>query len=115
MKSLIFALATLLPIWDEADEVRKLVETRFPKGEMEVRLWDETRVDILTPEYAIEVDWASKWAEGIGQALYYSAVTGRKAGLVLLVRDKDEFRYVYRGQTVAAKHGVKLWVVRVAE
>lgn len=39
-------------------------------GKMEVVLKDKTRIDCLTAEYAIEVDFAKKGAEGIGQALY---------------------------------------------
>lgn len=35
-------------------------------GEMEYLLFDKTRVDCLTDEYAIEVDFAKKWAEAIG-------------------------------------------------
>ena len=34
-------------------------------GEMEYVLKDRTRVDCLTDEYAIEVDFAKKWAESI--------------------------------------------------
>jgi hypothetical protein len=29
----------------------------------EVRLWDGTRVDLLSDEFVIEVDWAPKWGE----------------------------------------------------
>lgn len=39
---------------------------------MEVVAPDGTRCDILTDEYAIEVDFANKWAEAIGQALNYA-------------------------------------------
>jgi len=101
----------------EAEHAKKIVED--PKGSafhgvLEFRLWDKTRVDILTLEYAYEVDWAPKWAEGIGQALYYGIVTGKKPGLILLTK-KGEERYVYRAQTVCAKHGIKLVVRRVEE
>lgn len=79
------------------------------QGETEVRLWDRTRVDILTEEYAYEVDWASKWAESIGQALYYSELTGKKPGIILLSK-KTDGRFIYRAQTVCAKHNIKLSV-----
>jgi hypothetical protein len=35
------------------------------KGIAEFVLPDRTRVDCLTDVYAIEVDWAKKWAEGV--------------------------------------------------
>lgn len=79
-------------------------------AEVEVRLPDESRVDLLTPEYAIEVDWANKWAEGIGQALYYGLVTERKPAVLLLTRDRDDKLYVVRCQVVCAKYGIKLLV-----
>ena len=111
MISLIFSVILLL---DEASEVERLVQDRFPQAQVEFRLWDRTRVDILTKSHAIEVDWAPKWAEGLGQALYYGAVTGKDPGLVLLVKDRNkEARYIYRAQTVAVKHGITLWVVEV--
>ncbi len=54
----------------------------------EVRLDDGTRVDLLFPNQACEIDWADKWAEGIGQAIYYSKKTKRDP-LVLLLVKKD--------------------------
>ena len=46
-------------------------------GKMEVVLKDKTRVDCLTDEHAIEVDFAKKWAESIGQSLYYAEMEQR--------------------------------------
>lgn len=99
---------------DELAEARRLA----PKYQaaVEVRLWDDTRVDLLSDEFAIEVDWAPKWAESIGQALYYAELTGKKpAVLLLVVDDPRERKHVYRAQTVCARHGIKLFVERVEE
>jgi len=49
-------------------------------GAVEHRLHDGTRVDILTATHAIEADWSHKWAEAVGQSLYYSLITGKKPG-----------------------------------
>jgi len=66
-------------------------------GETEYILPDRTRVDCLTDEHAIEFDFADKWAEAIGQSLYYASQTGRKPGIVLIMeRPKNELRYVER-------------------
>jgi hypothetical protein len=109
-----FAVLTLKPVsLDELSEARRLA----PKyeAEIEVRLWDDARVDLLNAEYAIEVDWAPKWAESIGQALYYAELTDRKPAILLLVKDDaNERRFVYRAQTVCARHGIRLFVERVA-
>ena len=92
---------------------REQAERLAPKyeAEVEVVLWDNTRVDLVNETYAIEVDWADKYAQGIGQALYYSIVTNLKPGLILLVKNKEKDRkYIYRAQTVCAKYGIRLWV-----
>ena len=46
-------------------------------GIIEYRLKDRTRVDCLTDDYAIEVDFAKKWAESVGQSLFYAQMTKR--------------------------------------
>ena len=80
-------------------------------GVAEYRLWDGARVDILTDEYAIEVDWSKKWAEGVGQAAYYGAMTGRRPVVLLLVRDwKKEQTYAHRAATAAARCDAVLWL-----
>lgn len=46
-------------------------------GVMEVVLSGGSRVDCLTETHAIEVEFAEKWKEAVGQALYYGKKTGR--------------------------------------
>lgn len=77
--------------WHEADYV-----DHNCKGELEYILPDRTRVDCLTDTHAIEYDYSHKWAESIGQSLYYSAMTGKKAGIVLIVDPADNGRYLKR-------------------
>lgn len=81
----------------------------------EVKLWDGSRVDLLNEEYAIEADWTHKWAEGVGQCMYYATVTGRKPALMLLVRPGDSYKDIYRAQTVCTRLGIKLYLERVHE
>ena len=57
-------------------------------GEKEYRLDDGTRVDLLFEDKACEIDWANKWAEGIGQSIYYGLKTDRSP-LVILLAKKD--------------------------
>lgn len=79
-------------------------------GKMEYVLFDKARVDCLTPEYAIEVDFAKKWAEGIGQALYYAEITKKKPAVALIVGLDDE-KYVNRIKTVADKFDIKIIIL----
>lgn len=67
----------------ESDYRDKWCEAR--NGQVEVRLADGTRVDCVTKFYAVEVDFSRKWAEAVGQALWYAANTGRVAKIVLIV------------------------------
>jgi len=41
-------------------------------GQAEVILPDKTLADCITTTHAIEFDFGKKWAESLGQALYYS-------------------------------------------
>lgn len=79
-------------------------------GDMEYVLFDKTRVDCLTKEYAIEVDFAKKWAEGIGQSLYYAEVTGKKPAIGVIAGEGDE-KYLDRIRRVGDKFGIKIIVL----
>ena len=57
---------------------------------MEVVLQDKARVDCVTNTHAIEFDFAPKWAESIGQALYYGEVLKKKPGIVLIVENPEK-------------------------
>lgn len=69
-------------------------------GKKEFRLWDMTRVDCLTKDYAIEFDFAKKWAESIGQSLYYAEITHKKPAVVLILTSLADMRYVKRVERV---------------
>ena len=68
----------------------------YCKGQIEYRLPDRTRVDCLTDEYAIEFDWGYKWAESIGQSLYYAKMTGKKPAVGLILKSPKDIRYIER-------------------
>jgi hypothetical protein len=58
-------------------------------GRMDVVLFDDkgsTRVyaDCVTKDFAVEVDFARKWAEGLGQALRYARLTKKQAAVLLI-------------------------------
>lgn len=76
----------------------------------EVRLSDGCRVDLLSDTEAIEVDWAKKWAESIGQSLYYAIATERSAGIILLTRTATDSRYVDRCRMVCDEVHIALYV-----
>lgn len=71
------------------------------KGIKEFILENKVRVDCLTKDYAIEMDWCNKWYEGITQALYYAMLTNNKAKLVLIKNSSNDNKYINRAlQTI---------------
>ena len=79
-------------------------------GQTEVRLMDGTRADIVTDKYAIEVDFGAKWAEAIGQSLSYAIHLDKKAGVLLVIKDDSEIRFLERLMKVAVEHDIQVWV-----
>lgn len=68
----------------------------YCSGYVEYTLPDKTRVDCLTDEYAIEFDFAKKWAESIGQSLYYAKQTGKKPAVAIILKKQSDKKYVQR-------------------
>jgi len=79
-------------------------------GKREFVLWDSTRVDCLTKDYAIEFDFAKKWAESIGQALYYAKMTGKKPAVALILTHPEDYRYVKRVERL--DNGIKIFLIK---
>ena len=65
-------------------------------GQAEVVLPDRTRCDCITDTHAVEHDFGSKWAEAIGQSLYYSLQTGKRAGVGLIIESDKDLKYWIR-------------------
>ena len=81
------------------------------KAVTEYRLPDAARVDLLTDTEAIEVDYAKKWAEAVGQSLYYGLATGKKPAIILLTRDTPRDRMaVFRCKAVCEKYAIHLYI-----
>ena len=85
---------TMMPNQEEAYYVNQWCTSDF--GRKEAILWDMTRVDCLAKDYAIEFDFAKKWAEAVGQALYYSKMTGKKPAITLILTTPVDYIYVKR-------------------
>ena len=108
-----FALLLLLCVPAAAETEREACERLAPKygAEVEVVLWDLTRVDLLTDTEAIECDWPEKHYEAVGQATWYSIVTGKAPAVLLLVKDaKKEARHIYRATAICERLGIKLYL-----
>lgn len=94
--------------WQEADYVDQYCTEL--SGIIEYKLPDNTRVDCLTPVYAMEFDWCHKWAEGVGQSLFYAKMTKKKPVLVLICSDEEKERFTKRAKLAAP--GLKVMVIK---
>jgi len=98
---LVFSILIILPapISAKRDHPEKFYQNKWCQdqgGKVEVVLPDKTRCDCLTESHAVEFDFGSKWAEAIGQALYYAIQTGKRAGIVLILEDQKDYKYWIR-------------------
>lgn len=82
------------------------------EGRLEVTLKDRSRADCLTDTHAVEVEWAHKWYEAVGQSLHYARVSGLKPGIVLIVRGAAGERHLGRLRPLAQELGIDVWVIR---
>lgn len=69
--------------------------------------------DLLTRETAIEVDFARKYAEAIGQSVLYGLVFKRSPGIILIVEGLKDVRYVEHCRTVCEHLKIRLWKCRL--
>jgi hypothetical protein len=81
------------------------------RGRTEVVLDDNARVDIVTDTFAIEVDFSEKWAESVGQSLYYAEKLNKRAGVLLVVDGRNDGRYIQRLMTLAIKYDITVWIM----
>ena len=120
-KLFILSLLLFLPLLAEARAPKHIQHFKkeyqncwcnINKGETEYILPDKARVDCVTETHAIEFDFAKKWAESIGQALYYAEVLRKIPGVVLISEnsEKDQ-KFIKRITTVAEKNGITLWII----
>ena len=77
-------------------------------GEIEVTAGDRTRCDILTKTHAIEVDFADKWGEAIGQSLNYGFQFNRKAGIVLILESENDYRHFLRINSIIEHYNLPI-------
>jgi len=80
-----------------------------------VVLGDNTRCDIVTPTHAIEVDFADKWAEAIGQSLSYGLNLNLKPAIVLIMEQENDERHFIRINTIIDHYqlNIEVFPIRV--
>lgn len=105
-------LIVILPVEAKRIYAEKVYQTQWcnqHNGIMEYTLSDKARVDCVTDTLAVEFDFANKWAECVGQALYYGRQTKKQPACVLIMENGEkDLRYLYRLRRAAYKKGVNM-------
>jgi hypothetical protein len=84
---------------------------KYLNCKVEVTLPDKSRVDILCNNYAIEVDFAPKWAESVGQSLFYAKMCSRSAGILLIKSKRQDSIYISRLYSISQPLNISVWVI----
>jgi hypothetical protein len=100
-------------LYSEKDYQKAFNETYFKgKARMEVPV-KYGRIDLLTDDYAIEVDRLEKFHEAIGQALHYAKETGKKPAIAIFIvdhkqGDQEKLKYV---MWLCNYYKIKVWFI----
>jgi hypothetical protein len=114
MKVLIVLMLITLALFGKHFNHEHVYQAKFCKqfnGIMEVRLKDRTRVDCLGDDMACEVDFASKWAESIGQSLHYGLMTSKKPTILLIREVRKDDKYIGRVLALANIYDIRVYVI----
>lgn len=77
-------------------------------------LWDQTRVDIRTHFYAIEVEWAHNQYEAWGQATWYAEALDRRPMVIIITHSiREDAAHIYRAQTISKKLHIPMYIVEL--
>jgi hypothetical protein len=118
MKSLLYWIFPVLMFfpgyslaqWHNEKYYQTVIATQM-EGKAEVSFPDRIRVDIITKNYAIEVEFADKWYQAVGQSLYYGIKTGLLPAIVLIMKKDVDTLYLNRLRQVAALHKIKIFTI----
>lgn len=80
-------------------------------GSIEYLIAGGCRVDIVTDTFAIEVEFPVKWAEAIGQSLYYAEIMNKQPGIILIRCNLYNQESINRVIFMAVKLKIQVWII----
>jgi len=89
------------------------IHCKSSNGQIEYKLKDNSRIDCLTQNESMEHDWARKWAECLGQALYYGAMKDKIPVCVLIGSKKDFDKFSSKIKFTSNYYNLPLKVVHI--
>lgn len=90
-----FALCVYAEARPESYYQEKYCASQF-QGKRETPLAGGSRCDCETTTHCLEFEPAHRWYEAVGQSLYFSALLNKKAGIVLILRNEKDKRFLER-------------------
>lgn len=86
-------------------------------GKSEVVMDDRTRCDCVFTEnnitYSVEVDFAKKRYQAVGQALHYSRMSNSHAGILLIIESDKDIKYLNSMIKDIQYHNLKIQVFTI--
>lgn len=114
------ALLLLLALASSLSAARLNTEAHYQKiaaekynAQTEVHMPDGTRCDIVTETHAIEVDFADKWGEAIGQSLNYAFQANKRAGILLILESPSDEKHLIRVNSIIKHFNLPIDVLAI--
>jgi hypothetical protein len=89
----------------------KKVFSESINGKLNVPLDYKNTVDIATDTFAIDVEFAPKWATSIGHSLYAATKLNKKAAILLITYKDYDTNYVNILMPIANKYDITIWTI----
>lgn len=89
--SCVFASPDNIDDWKESDFSKAFCSVNG--GQLETRV-KGGRIDCETDDRVWEVEYASKWKEGIAQAQWYSIQKNKIPGILFIIRKDSDLKYI---------------------
>lgn len=112
---LIIFLFSASPLFAKHKHLEKYYQhqwnVKYGKGIESKYLSSGVEVDVLTSEYAVEIEFAQKWEESIGQSLFYADQTGKVPCVVLIMENPERDQsYLDHLLILAKKYNIAVWI-----
>lgn len=121
MKISIFIICSILPLIVSCTETKNYPEKHFQDewcqehgGTTKNILEDGTKPDCITETHAVEFEFAGhKWYESGFQSLHYAMLSGKRAGVVMILKKSEDEKYWQRLNTLIDFYGMPIDTWRI--
>lgn len=99
----------------------KKVFSQYVNGKIDVPLNEyNNTVDIVSDTFAIDVEFAPRWARSIGHSLYAATKLNKKAGILLITHNNSHDKYSHDKyinilMPIANKYNITVWVMNYGD